>query len=50
MIGKLAFRLQAFGSAGMAEGSIAFKKGSEAHFDVSQTMISNIGRRFKAPL
>ena len=38
MIGKSAFTLQAFGSAGMAEGSVTFKKGSEAHFDVSNTI------------
>ena len=38
VIGKSAFKLLAFGSAGIAEGSVTFKEGSEAHFAVNNTL------------
>ena len=38
MIGKSAFKLEAFGSAGVAEGSVIFKKSSATHFAVNNTL------------
>ena len=38
VIGKSAFKLQAFGSAGLAEGSVTFEKGSDVRFAVNNTI------------